>query len=255
MTTHAMTPSPRLARGRSPHPPRRGAGALLLLIVGRCCCSRSCDDNDADIDSIANAAAYATLALGLNIVVGFAGLLDLGYAAFFAIGAYFYGMLTSFQVMPLWSRLLAALRAARPGGEDQPGRRRTWCISRCRSGSRCRCRRWSRRSSACCSARPRCGCAATTWPSSRSASARSCRSCARNTPSVTNGAAGLNGVQAPTLFGYSFGVQATPYYYVGLALVALLIFVSIRLREFAHRPRLDGDPRGRDGGERDGRRT
>jgi len=34
-------------------------------------------DNDADIDSMANAAAYATLALGLNIVVGFAGLLDL----------------------------------------------------------------------------------------------------------------------------------------------------------------------------------
>ncbi len=29
--------------------------------------------------------------LGLNIVVGFAGLLDLGYAAFFAIGAYTYG--------------------------------------------------------------------------------------------------------------------------------------------------------------------
>src|SRR5689334_7014664 len=60
-------------------------------------------DNDADIDSLANAMSYAALALGLNIVVGFAGLLDLGYAAFFAIGAYFYGILTSFQVMPLWS--------------------------------------------------------------------------------------------------------------------------------------------------------
>ena len=55
-------------------------------------------DNDADIDSMANAAAYATLALGLNIVVGFAGLLDLGYAAFFAIGAYTYGILSSFQL-------------------------------------------------------------------------------------------------------------------------------------------------------------
>ena len=39
--------------------------------------------NDADIDSAANALAFAALALGLNIVVGFAGLLDLGYAAFF----------------------------------------------------------------------------------------------------------------------------------------------------------------------------
>jgi branched-chain amino acid transport system permease protein len=38
---------------------------------------------------------YVILALGLNIVVGFAGLLDLGYAAFFAIGAYTTGILSS----------------------------------------------------------------------------------------------------------------------------------------------------------------
>ncbi|HEU5431838.1 MAG TPA: branched-chain amino acid ABC transporter permease [Thermomicrobiales bacterium] len=38
---------------------------------------------------------YVILAMGLNIVVGFAGLLDLGYAAFFAIGAYTIGFLTS----------------------------------------------------------------------------------------------------------------------------------------------------------------
>ena len=37
---------------------------------------------------------YVVLALGLNIVVGFAGLLDLGYAAFFALGAYSFGILT-----------------------------------------------------------------------------------------------------------------------------------------------------------------
>ena len=36
-------------------------------------------------------AAYAVMALGLNIIVGFAGLLDLGYVAFFAIGAYMMG--------------------------------------------------------------------------------------------------------------------------------------------------------------------
>ena len=59
--------------------------------------------NQADIDSVANAAIYASLALGLNIVVGFAGLLDLGYAAFFAIGAYTYGILSSFQLQPEWS--------------------------------------------------------------------------------------------------------------------------------------------------------
>jgi branched-chain amino acid transport system permease protein len=38
---------------------------------------------------------YVILAMGLNVVVGYAGLLDLGYAAFFAIGAYTMGMLTS----------------------------------------------------------------------------------------------------------------------------------------------------------------
>ncbi|MEO7855142.1 MAG: ABC transporter ATP-binding protein, partial [Rubrivivax sp.] len=34
---------------------------------------------------------YVMLALGLNIVVGYAGLLDLGYVAFYAVGAYMYG--------------------------------------------------------------------------------------------------------------------------------------------------------------------
>ncbi len=61
------------------------------------------DSNEADIDAAANASAFAVLALGLNIVVGFAGLLDLGYAAFFAIGAYFYGALASWQLQPEWS--------------------------------------------------------------------------------------------------------------------------------------------------------
>ncbi|HEX2912026.1 MAG TPA: hypothetical protein VH186_14555 [Chloroflexia bacterium] len=40
---------------------------------------------------------FVLLALGLNIVVGYAGLLDLGYAAFFAIGAYTMGFLTAHQ--------------------------------------------------------------------------------------------------------------------------------------------------------------
>jgi branched-chain amino acid transport system permease protein len=38
---------------------------------------------------------YVLLALGLNIVVGYAGLLDLGYVAFFAVGAYMFGLLAS----------------------------------------------------------------------------------------------------------------------------------------------------------------
>ena len=41
-------------------------------------------------DAFANAGVYVLLAMGLNVVIGLAGLLDLGYAAFFAIGSYVY---------------------------------------------------------------------------------------------------------------------------------------------------------------------
>jgi branched-chain amino acid transport system permease protein len=53
----------------------------------------------------ASLAIYTLLALGLNVVVGFAGLLDLGYAAFFAIGAYTCASLASPKHsihLPLW---------------------------------------------------------------------------------------------------------------------------------------------------------
>lgn len=46
---------------------------------------------------------YVILALGLNIAVGYAGLLDLGYAAFFAIGAYTTGLLSSSQLNISWN--------------------------------------------------------------------------------------------------------------------------------------------------------
>jgi len=55
---------------------------------------------------IANLALlYVLLALGLNIVVGFAGLLDLGYIAFYAVGAYVYALLASPHFglhLPFW---------------------------------------------------------------------------------------------------------------------------------------------------------
>jgi branched-chain amino acid transport system permease protein len=51
--------------------------------------------NDYWIGVMARICLYATLALGLNIVVGFAGLLDLGYVAFFGIGSYIYAFLAS----------------------------------------------------------------------------------------------------------------------------------------------------------------
>jgi branched-chain amino acid transport system permease protein len=47
------------------------------------------------VHAVSDGMIYVLLALGLNIVVGYAGLLDLGYAAFFAIGAYSMGLLNS----------------------------------------------------------------------------------------------------------------------------------------------------------------
>jgi branched-chain amino acid transport system permease protein len=59
---------------------------------------------------------YVLLALGLNIVVGFAGLLDLGYVAFYAVGAYTYALLASPQFglhLPFWAILpIGAMVAA-----------------------------------------------------------------------------------------------------------------------------------------------
>ena len=76
---------------------------------------------------------YVMLGLGLNIVVGFAGLLDLGFVGFYAVGAYTYALLYH------W------------GG---------WA-----SGKRCRSRaRWPRCSASSWAFRC-CACAATTWPS------------------------------------------------------------------------------------------
>lgn len=58
---------------------------------------------------------YVLLALGLNVVVGFAGLLDLGYVAFYAVGAYIYALLASPHFglhLPFWILLpLGALLA------------------------------------------------------------------------------------------------------------------------------------------------
>ena len=55
---------------------------------------------------------YVLLALGLNIVVGYAGLLDLGYVAFFAVGAYLYGLLAS----PHLGESFSAIAAMFPQG-------------------------------------------------------------------------------------------------------------------------------------------
>jgi branched-chain amino acid transport system permease protein len=192
------------------------AAALLFPIIIR---------NDADVDSAANALAFAALALGLNIVVGFAGLLDLGYAAFFAIGAYTYGAFASYQIEPAWSSFWEPFQWL--GLVEHAGDLVHFTVSF-----------WLMM--------PVSAAVAAVFGVLFGAPTLRLRGdylaivtlgfgeivpiVARNTPSVTNGAMGLNGVAAPQLFGWSFGVNATPYYYVGLALVALLILTSVRLK-------------------------
>ena len=67
------------------------------------------------VGGFAAAGVFVLLALGLNVVVGFAGLLDLGYAAFFAIGAYTYAYSASGFTglsIPFWPMLLAGALVA-----------------------------------------------------------------------------------------------------------------------------------------------
>jgi branched-chain amino acid transport system permease protein len=215
---------------RIPEPWRHRLG--LTVLIAAALLFPVLHNKDADIDSMANAASYAVLALGLNIVVGFAGLLDLGYAAFFAIGAYTYGILSSFQLQPDWSAFWEPFRILglvhKMAAETGDGSVVRFTLSF-----------WL--------ALPLCGAFAAFWGVMFGAPTLRLRGdylaivtlgfgeivpiVVRNWSSLTNGAAGLNGVAAPRLFGWSFGVNSTPYYYVAIALVALLIFVSIRLRD------------------------
>jgi branched-chain amino acid transport system permease protein len=59
---------------------------------------------------------YVLLALGLNIVVGYAGLLDLGYVAFYAVGSYMFALMAS----PHLSENFEAIQAAFPAGLHSP---------------------------------------------------------------------------------------------------------------------------------------
>lgn len=199
-----------------------GLAALLFPLI---------DSNEGDLDAVANALAFAILALGLNIVVGFTGLLDLGYAAFFAIGAYTYGVLASYQLQPPWSsfwepfEFLGLVTRTHPvGGADLVHFTFSFWLML-----------------------PVSALVAAFFGVVFGAPTLRLRGdylaivtlgfgeivpiVARNMPTITNGAAGLNGVQSPVLFGFNFGVKSWPYYYLGLLLVALLIFVSVRLKD------------------------
>ncbi|MDQ2903730.1 MAG: branched-chain amino acid ABC transporter permease [Chloroflexota bacterium] len=83
----------------------RGAQRFYLLLLGAFVLFYPVLDpflfgsgTDGRLSGYGDAGYYVILALGLNIVVGFAGLLDLGYVAFFAIGAYSWAIVGSPQL-------------------------------------------------------------------------------------------------------------------------------------------------------------
>src|SRR6478609_6441368 len=85
----AYTISPRATRSR--------ASLIVLAIVVLAFPFIASNFGNSWVRIIDLALLYIMLALGLNIVVGFAGLLDLGYIAFYALGAYLTGLLASPQ--------------------------------------------------------------------------------------------------------------------------------------------------------------
>ena len=70
------------------------AAAVILIVLGILVPFFFAPDSGF-LSATITAVAYAVMALGLNIVVGFAGLLDLGYVAFYALGAYSWGWFAS----------------------------------------------------------------------------------------------------------------------------------------------------------------
>ena len=131
---------------------------------------------------------YAILAIGLNIAVGWAGLLDLGYIAFFGFGAYGYALFSS------------ALGSASAASICRRSRRSRSCAS-------------PPRSSALVVGLASLRLSATTWRSSRCSSARrSSSSSTTSTPSTLGGVNGLFGLDPLHGFGVTLTTTAGYYY-------------------------------------------
>src|SRR5687768_3243823 len=74
----------------------------LALVVGLTALVPFVTDSDYVVRVAVNTVLFGLLALGLNVVVGYAGLLDLGYIAFYGFGAYGYAILSSEQFGIHW---------------------------------------------------------------------------------------------------------------------------------------------------------
>ena len=89
------TPEPKRYSLEGGLPPKVSRALFAALAVFAILLPFMLDPISSLLGDVTIALAYVILALGLNVVVGFAGLLDLGYVAFFAIGAYAVGWLAS----------------------------------------------------------------------------------------------------------------------------------------------------------------
>jgi branched-chain amino acid transport system permease protein len=150
---------------------------------------------------------FIVLALGLNVVVGFAGLLDLGYAAFFAIGAYTVAFLTSsdspfgfvdttpvnFWVAMIIAAVVAALFGVLLGAPTLRLRGDYLAIVTLGFGE-------------------------------------IVPLVIRNTPDVTKGVQGMKPIGFPELFGIRWGIATEPWYFLVLGILLLSVFLTGRLR-------------------------
>jgi ABC-type branched-subunit amino acid transport system permease subunit len=169
---------------------------------------------DGRLAGYGDAGYYVILALGLNIVVGFAGLLDLGYVAFFAIGAYAWAIVGSSQFGQLFGVFFSALTAS-------------WLFWPMLLGAALLAAFFG---------------VILGLPTLRLRGdylaivtlgfGEIVPIVAQNLRNVTNGANGLVGIQSPGFFGLRWDVTTpAPYYYLILALIGFTIFAAIRLRD------------------------
>jgi len=169
---------------------------IVLLVMAAVAMFFPLIANNYMLEVLTNAWFYTILCLGLNIVVGYAGLLDLGYAAFFAVGAYTTGILTSQFGINFWLTIPAAVFCSMVAGIIIGGptlRLRSDYLAIVTLGF-----------------------------------GEIVRIIARNLD-ITGGASGLIGIDRPFFFGIELS-QGIHFYYVFLFLAILACFVSFRLQ-------------------------
>ncbi len=168
-------------------------GIFLLLVP-------LIDRNASHISAYADTGGLVLLAFGLNIIVGYTGLLALGFAAFFAIGAYTYGFMASpqfgihlnFWPMIFVSAAVAALFGLILGAPTLRLRGDYLAIVTLGFGE--------------------------------------------IVPQVlqnlrwTGGPDGIAAIDQPRLFGYAFGFNPVPYYYLYLVVIAIALWLLNNLR-------------------------